>query len=465
MALNEGKKKLIIHRHRFFYFLLIMPFCMPELVYFNTYTSMAVQAWKAVCVIFAFVIFIKRLKLYRITDWLVFSFFGLIAVVSLTEGVIPMTSLYMVTVYILFERYTKKDGKGWLITFIHILEILAVLNLLSVIIFPDGMYITYSSAVEDGSYTSNWLMGYKNPMIRYLLPACALSHIYSIVYDSKRKVQAWIFTAVVLITMILVKSGTGAIGIVVFIFFRLIYRKDLRRLVRFWSLFKSFILAGIIDVIFVLLRKQEIFSFIIDVLLNRSSSDLTGRTTIWDAALKVIAKSPIFGYGDAVSDVLQEYIYAEHPHNYILYILMQAGIIGLFLVIAMVIAANRNLKKAVNINIPYAGCMIGALTAFWIMGIAESLTGAIFLYPLFIFCSYIPGKEYILPDGDRGNINDKNPLLKSMDKDKNRGCPDERRRQKKDKWTGEGKNDPENAAWIRESFEEQKYGIKNTDLK
>lgn len=393
MALSEGKNKLIIHRHRFFYFLLIMPFCMPELVYFNSYTSTAVQAWKIICVIFAFVIFLKRIRIYKLTDWFVFIFFALIAVVSLMNSVMPMSTLYMAAVYIFFERYIKRDGRGWILTFIHVIEILAVLNLLSVILFPDGLYITYNSTGESAAYTSNWLMGYKNPMIRILLPACALSHIYSIVYDSKRKVQAWILTAIVFVTMILVKSGTGIVGIIIFVFFRLVYREKVRQMVRIWSLLKSFILVGIIDVIFVLLRKQEMFSFIIEVVLNRSASDLTGRTTIWNTALALIAKSPIWGYGDAVSDVMQEYIYAAHPHNYILYILMQAGIIGILLVLAMVIAANRNLKKAVNTNVPYAGCVIGILTAFWIMGITESLTGAIYLYPLFIFCSYIPEND------------------------------------------------------------------------
>ena len=403
MTIRYGTIRLTFHKNRLLYWFLLIPFCLPDLVYYNSITSAIAQGWRIIVIVYSLLVFIKQFRKYIVADWVMFLFFGLMAVVSLLNGEIPGTTLSFISVYILFQKYIGDDAEGWLQTFVRLIWILAVLNLITILVFPDGMYTSYSDSALEG-YTRNWLMGYKNPMIRILLPGCAVSHIYSMWFH-KRRIFPWLFTLVVLLTMILVDSAAGLAGIIIFSVLVLLYQSPLRRIISHWRLMASFVLTCLIDVVFIIFRKQEIFNFIIDDLLHRSSSSMAGRTYIWDIALKFISQKPYFGYGEASSTVMTAVGYSSHPHNYILYVLIQTGVIGLLILIWLIILCNNKMRNCSRANLTIAGCLVSLFTAFWIMGIAESLTGALFFYPMFIFFRYLPGsdEEEITDHEDQGN--------------------------------------------------------------
>lgn len=76
----------------------------------------------------------------------------------------------------------------------------------------------------------------------------------------------------------------------------------------------------------VLYRLQNVFAFLIEGVLHKGLS-FTGRTEIWDMAIKNILASPALGYGIAQSGKvyrLRKHKY-YHAHNVFLEILMEGG--------------------------------------------------------------------------------------------------------------------------------------------
>ncbi|HEY4601038.1 MAG TPA: O-antigen ligase family protein, partial [Cerasibacillus sp.] len=70
---------------------------------------------------------------------------------------------------------------------------------------------------------------------------------------------------------------------------------------------------------------------------------LSGRITIWDEALQLISKSYVFGYGEIQSARYITVGTAQfNAHNIFLQILLQGGIIFLFLFIVIFIISLRN---------------------------------------------------------------------------------------------------------------------------
>ena len=64
-----------------------------------------------------------------------------------------------------------------------ILEIYTYVNFATIVLFPDGLY---DAALYAGNY---WFLGYKNVMIRFLLPAIVLNAIWTVHNKGKYTVR------------------------------------------------------------------------------------------------------------------------------------------------------------------------------------------------------------------------------------------------------------------------------------
>lgn len=377
------KKKILL------YIYLILPFCLPELFYFNKYLSIIMVGWKSSSTLWSFILLYKlKFKLNK-TEIFILIYISEILLISFSYKTIPSEIVYSAVVVILFIYYMRVDPQIFIKTIVSILELLIIINFITILIFPNGMYTTVSEGMFSSGLNINWFLGYKNPMVRLMIPTCTFSFIYSILYNKKRIIWSWCILAISFITVIIVKSSNGILGILILCFYIFLSNKKYAQIfLQYINLIRTFIVVLIVNFLIVIFRKQVIFSFIINVILNRSSIHLSGRTAIWDAALKVLVENPIWGYGEATSRVLQNQIYAPHPHNYILYVLLQGGVIALLLLTLIIVSANSNLRYAFHENKSYYCIILGAISAFWVIGVGESLTGAYFFYPLFILCQF-----------------------------------------------------------------------------
>jgi O-antigen ligase len=129
--------------------------------------------------------------------------------------------------------------------------------------------------------------------------------------------------------------------------------------------------------------------FIVDVL--GKDMTFTGRTEMWDSALRVISESPIWGYGFVDSDWFHAHMSnrAIGAHNFILNTMVYGGIILLALYFAIILKSIGNL---IRINDICSKKMIAAFGVMSIMMLFEVYeTSLVFL--LLTIMYYYPGQE------------------------------------------------------------------------
>ena len=378
-------KKLTVSKKSFMYALMILPFVFPEMFYFNGVLSKIIVAWKMLVVVFSGLLLIKQRLHIKKSRLFLFLFLLYNIALSFYNGVMPSFEIYELSMVIIFCYYLDRDMAEFLKVVIIIGEIMIYINFATVIIFPNGMYTTVSDYAD--GYSANWFLGYKNPMVRLILPICLFSYVYSEKFDKSRIFRSRILLAVSIVTVIMVKSSGGIMGLIVCALFVLGCNfKSVVEIINRLKVKAIYFLVILIDIVIVVLRQQTLFSFVIDNFLQRSTETLTGRTEIWDVAINLIVANPVFGYGESSVNLMHKYIYASHPHNYILYIVLQGGLISFILLTAFIFVTDKSLNVATKNN-PELRCMVlGAITSFFVMGIAESLTSAIFYYPLFALC-------------------------------------------------------------------------------
>lgn len=161
------------------------------------------------------------------------------------------------------------------------------------------------------------------------------------------------------------KSATLTVGIVVYPILYFLFKEKT-------ALYRpiTFYLGGLgLHVAIVIFRIQEIFSYIIEELLQRSLT-LSGRTTIWDTALLYIMGQPIWGYGH--SNIFSfSFAETEIPaHNQFLDIGIVCGILGIILFLVLLFMTFWQLRKYKDSVIARIICC--SLLAYVIMSITES---------------------------------------------------------------------------------------------
>lgn len=346
-----------------------MPFLAPELIYFNRIASAILFVWKLMSLVYGTTLCLKNYKVMNWTNLIyIVGYLAYLIIISTINGKIPYETVQILTVIAIFYINSKKDTIIFLSTFVNTTAILIAMNLITVLLYPNGMYAT-------NVYSSNWLLGYKNPMVRLMIPSCTVAFILSYLKRGKFNPYNWILYGISLLTVILVDSSTGIVGMVA-LGIGLLY-VSIGDIPKYISFGISFIIISLLSYIVVWLRNFSLFRYFIEVVLGRSMN-FTGRTVIWDTSINIFNENMIFGYGENYSNILLQRIYAPHPHNYLLYIFLTSGIFGLIL---LTIAFN-SIKRSNHKDSKVHNIILFSMISFWIMGISESLTGSIFMFPV-----------------------------------------------------------------------------------
>ncbi|MDE6848097.1 MAG: O-antigen ligase family protein [Ruminococcus sp.] len=191
------------------------------------------------------------------------------------------------------------------------------------------------------------------------------------------------------LTFVFNGSSTSLVGYAVFLLLIFLFNKNNKKLPKLLSLRTGVIAVLVFFVLIVILRMQNLFSFIIVDVLNKDLT-LHNRTIIWDRTFELIEKKLYTGYGymsGTSYGELMNNIYFAHPHNYLLYIIFTGGISLLVVIMLGYYLADKNLRKT-NRSI-YSKVTLFTLLSFFLMGLTESLTGTVFIYPMLIFAMNI----------------------------------------------------------------------------
>lgn len=213
--MSVSKRKVI---NFILYVFLLIPFF--KIAYISVSIPYADSIYKIMQLFSIFIIFMIIIKYGKFSKF-IFSFAIYFLILNIStilnkadiSGGIFLTIRTM-AICMLIDYGLKKDTKTFLDSFEFLLSTLVYMNLISILIFTDGMYVNTSVG-----YTENWLLGYRNLHILYILPAILVSFLNSYYTKGKLCNRNYILLVLSLLSIVLVKSSTSLVGITVLIVF------------------------------------------------------------------------------------------------------------------------------------------------------------------------------------------------------------------------------------------------------
>jgi O-antigen ligase len=256
----------------------------------------------------------------------------------------------IITFCMLLELSLRADPEYTMDMLFYPLTVLILANFVLLLLYPDGI-------CTGGTYNYSYnLMGIDNLLAPVLIPYMFLVALRSTMQSGDLDWVAYVMIGVSSLTLLLVWSATGLMGLAVALVFLLFFYQR-----RWQTLFNGVTsMAAGFGLFFsvVLFRLQNLFSFLIEGVLHKGLS-FTGRTDIWDTAISLFLASPFLGYGYAQSGKVYRLRKGKyyHAHNVFLELLMEGGVFALLCFLLMLgFSANQLMRHRKH---PYA-CLISA---------------------------------------------------------------------------------------------------------
>lgn len=365
-----------------FLIVLIFPFIKPA--YFNHLEaiSMCYKAWSIFSFFIIAALLVKKGKFSKIFIYFILYCLIMFIITILKAKQINTfitTFLPIVALASITELNIKNNYKNLIKALLYILIPYMIINFITIILFPKGLYeiITRNNV----SYIC-WFLGYKNPQIRIILPTILLAIVDSYINKNKLTITTIVYIVIAWITSIMVKSSTAIVGLTIFTILLLIVNKEIiKKIMSKINLVILLIISLLFTYMVIKIDIQNIFAFFIENILHKDL-DLTDRVFIWEKAYEAVKNSWLFGYGMQNEDGMFSLLNATHPHNYMLYNLLNGGIIGTLLLLKIWDLSGNSLKK--HIRNKSSLYILITLIVFIVMGISESLTDCVLLYPILI---------------------------------------------------------------------------------
>lgn len=241
---------------------------------------------------------------------------------------------------------------------------MVLLNSLLLLFFPNGVTETPNGAI--------WLFGIRTGFPLVVIP----SIVFCLAYDclsarGKWSLRTWV---VVLAGSYAVLDQWVATGIVqlVALWLLMVWMRSGRTIHPLWA---SLVVAGVALVI-VLYRQVDLMGGVLG-LLERDTT-FTGRTEIWDEAIREIEGSPFLGLGGDSAVSVNGEVKALHSHW--LFVAHEGGLIGLVLQVLAYGAAISALSRIRRLRV--AGLLAAGVIVVLIGAIVEIQTYFPFVYGL-----------------------------------------------------------------------------------
>lgn len=300
---------------------------------------------------------------------IVTAVFNLLFLIStyVNQGDLKKALIYVINIIgvcILTELAVKFSFPAFLKAVFYLLSGLLVLHLISQFVFPNGIVLTdyYSNAC--------YFMGIDNRMAPYLFLELLVTILYSEFFYRRITWPALGMLAVVSLIILKSWSASALVGWAIFVLFLvLFYRRKLGRFFQFGVLSAAYI---VIFVSFVVLRLQNLLSFIIVDVLHKDLT-FTHRTEFWDVALSHIRDHWLLGMGvpwekgHVWSDY---YLKFYNGHNIVLELLLVGGSLLLIAFLAVLFFCGRRVMSARPH--PWASLVSAVLFSFFMVMLLET---------------------------------------------------------------------------------------------
>ncbi|MCM1225191.1 MAG: O-antigen ligase family protein [Lachnospiraceae bacterium] len=285
-------------------------------------------------------------------------------------------SIVLISLYITIEIYAKKNFKLLLNCLINVLTVILVINIIIVFLFPSG--------IVDGIF----FIGIRTRFTEVILVDVILALTFDKLYNKKISKKSLFIIILSIITTFKVWIATAIIGLVFLFAIVIIFsKKTLRPKIFLIGLVSLLIL----NILIVHVRIVDYFDWLLVDILGKSTS-LSGRTGIWDNAIPIIFKRPLFGYGLADNGNFVPWVWGIgeielwQAHNQWLQMLYDGGIVCVFFFVLLTVISYRRIKGNNDLIIKGKYLFFGIL-AFYLMMIVEifSYTPYFFVLPFILY--------------------------------------------------------------------------------
>lgn len=361
------RQKFKIRKLEALYFVVISVYLSPG--YLQT-INIYHRGWQAVCVAFSLYYIAKLLRKPRYLHGfaLILAFYSIVLFsTALNHGLILQFLILTIigvgfVAFIITTLSSNEKRMYALNAMIASLEVYVVLNLITIVVFPEGLYRIYGYNLDWASNPA-YLLGHRNNAIEYFLPLIGLvglknrlrnifisyNFVFVIAISAVTSLLTWSVNAILCLSFLLVSliiyRRKGIMGYTIPILLGA-------------SALASFVLVNI-----------EVNPFVQNIIVNvlHKSTNMSGRTRIWGRALLSIRDSFIYGHG--IQDNYYNYTRLTTVgscHNYFLDFLYWGGIICLIIAIAYFLYIHWLYKKADKKIENYFNVFNGTYFILWI---------------------------------------------------------------------------------------------------
>ncbi len=325
----------IDHTRLFFAAALISIFRLDGLIYLVPSTKYLYGAAQAAVLAWALYLMLRdRMRVNALLIFAVLYFAVNITITICKEGSLEqIVSMVTSDLTVCLAGYIgmKRDPEGFVVTAEYIFRTLLLVNLASMLAFPGGLGLTRSS-------NKIFLLTSDNGLLKYLLVFCVIHGLYGCMRKNGLFTNLW-FYGVCILELLIGDAATSYIAFAVYLA-GLLFLGVLPYTRLIWVIFGGILAA---NWFLLILRRMELFGTIVK--LVGKNLTFSGRTVIWDNAIRILRRLPIFGYG--VSENTYYVIYKNtsmEAHNMILSLLLQGGILLLVLFAAQIVCVNLRVQ-------------------------------------------------------------------------------------------------------------------------
>lgn len=266
---------------------------------------------------------------------------------------------------------------------VRLFMIFMIIDICTKVIYPKGMFISYTS---EGIWMSNenWFLGYKNNYFPIIGFAVLIENYKNEICVQKIKFHRYIFHFLCLIEVFWVSKSLTSMIAMMMIFIYYFARKT--HFIESKNILYIYIWINVaILLLFVFPVESNIVFLLIGKFLNKNYS-MNARFILWRKAIEAFKLNPIFGLGLSAGNI-------EHPlsnwnaHNRYLWALATGGILGSLILLVLIYMIMRKLYCHYKSKYSHlTGWIIFTILITWQVEVYENVS--LFIYGMLIFTYY-----------------------------------------------------------------------------
>lgn len=383
-----------IFKNNWFLLFLMIPFFKPLCLQYYSGLQIAESVfvnWKIVSAAIGIALFVLySVKYSRLSKLVVVTaFFELSIVFStfynhgyMSRAIIDAVSIVAYTA--ILRLVLCYNSKGFIRLLSRLMEILMLINFITMVIAPGGL----PADLYYNTVNFLYFMVTDNGSVLFLIFCILVFMLESMMNERRISGRTKFLIFLCMLTALLSKSATTILMVFFFVgAMALVFRRNMLKIKHPGVLFTVYI---VFTVYLLAMWENPVLEFILVELLNRSG-DFTGRYVLWRAAIGMIKRHPLLGYGRQAQDYINTWGWHFSSHNYILEMMLQGGVLALIWFFALIWFVVKRLYRVQRDRM--TSCLVLALFTVLTAALMEANIHSVYIFGVIVLCYHRPYME------------------------------------------------------------------------